>query len=64
MKPTKGRVVFYKDSVAEYAARIVFVHEDGSVNLAVDGHDGESSFGIQAVTQGDDAGQWNWPPRV
>ncbi|WP_270167507.1 hypothetical protein [Paenibacillus sp. SYP-B4298] len=64
MNPTKGRVVYYRENGEEYAARVAFVNEDGTVNLAVDAHHGASSFGRQSISQGDADGQWYWPPRV
>lgn len=64
MQPSQGRVVHYKEMDATFAAKVVLVNEDGTVNLAVYAHDGTTIVGRQNVQQGDDDLQWQWPPRV
>lgn len=37
--------------------------EESAINLNVQ-NDGEGSFWVTSATKGDNAGNWNWPPRV
>jgi len=69
-KPSVGRIVFFKtrgslDGVyppRDFAAFITRVYDDETVSLASFGETG-MRFEIE-VKQGDNPGQWNWPPRV
>lgn len=81
MKPTVGRIVHYYGAglfgSGPYAATVVFVHSDGSVNLNVM-HSHNSSFGdrtstiFERVHQGQEpsgggtfaTNTWYWPPRT
>ena len=63
MKPTIGRVVYYKDSTGAHqsAAIIAHVWNDECVNLMVIDRNGNSS-GKTSVTRGAGAYQWDWMP--
>ena len=63
MKPTIGRVVYYKDSTGAHqsAAIIAYVHTDECVNLMVIDQNGNPS-GRTNVMNGTWAGQWDWMP--
>ncbi|MGG6309796.1 hypothetical protein [Paenibacillus macerans] len=69
MKPTVGRIVHYQSygtPNGEYkseprAAIITEVVDDETVHLCVLNPTG--MFFNQNVKQGNNSGQWNWPPR-
>ncbi|MGG1672899.1 hypothetical protein ACIFOE_20125 [Paenibacillus sp. NRS-1783] len=63
MKPSIGRVVHYKDELTSNAALVIDVHDDETVDLQVFYSDGDICHSTN-VKQGDESGQWNWPPRV
>lgn len=64
MKPSIGRIVHYHGVTGTYAATVIFVYHDGqTVNLKVTDHDGRDFVAIK-VQQGNQFGQWDWPPRV
>lgn len=46
-----------------YAADVVRVWNESSVNLQVK-LDGNDLFWVTSVAQGEDEGEWTWPPRV
>lgn len=70
-KPSVGRVVHYKpfdtdpprNNAEVLPAVIVRVWSDTCVNLRVL-NDQVYDFWRTSSTFGNDAGQWNWPPRV
>ncbi|MBJ6362130.1 hypothetical protein ACFOQM_12590 [Paenibacillus sp. GCM10012307] len=63
MNPSIGRIVHYIDEEGKtYAALIVGIF-DGVVNLSVWNEFGKQ-FNVLNVRQGNEPGQWNWPPRV
>lgn len=64
MKPTVGRVVYYRDhemSDQPCAAQIAYVHSDDVVNLSV-----LDRFGVQhsrtSISRGEGNYQWDWMP--
>lgn len=61
MKVSKGRIVFYKYAGGEYPAIVTIVNDDETVNLCVFA---EPLFYVHNVPEGEDRGQWSWPPRV
>lgn len=68
MKPTIGRIVLYNHEglnglpKEQYPAIVQCVMKDGSLRLVAFGpYDQCIRYD---VTQGDEPGQWNWPPRV
>lgn len=63
MKPTVVRAVHYKDEEGKTLAATVVAVVDDVVNLAVWNEFGQQ-FAVLNVKQGDERGQWNWPPRV
>ncbi len=74
MKPTIGRIVHYfplsfeKDGITQKAgnpaaAIIVFVHDDGTVNLQVFFTVSEGTAFYRHVPQGNRPCHWNWPKR-
>jgi hypothetical protein len=46
-----------------FAADVVRVWDDGHVNLQVK-LDGNDTFWATSVVEGDEDGNWFWPPRV
>lgn len=62
MNPSVGRIVHYHDEGKSFAALIVGVFE-GVVNLVVWNEFG-NQIEVLNVKQGDNPGQWDWPPRV
>lgn len=65
MQPSIGRIVHYRDEEGHgktYAAVITGVF-DGVVNLVVWNEFGHQSTALN-VRQGEEPGEWNWPPRV
>lgn len=68
MKPTVGRIVYYKTrgsadgayAPTDFAAIVTGVHEDGTLSLCTFGVSG-LRFEV-SVMQGDEPGQWNWMP--
>jgi hypothetical protein len=69
-KPSIGRIVHFKTRGSadgafpprDFAAIITTVHNDTNVNLATFGDNGLRFE--HSVPQGDQPGNWNWPPRV
>lgn len=76
IQPTVGRVVIYRTLGRNYPwkpqvvpAIVSRVNADGTVGLALQWVDGEQreplpEDGVGKVKQGNDPGQWSWPPRV
>lgn len=63
MNPSVGRIVHYHEETGKtFAAMIVAVIDD-VVNLTVWNEFGKQ-FNALNVKQGNEPGQWNWPPRV
>lgn len=70
-KPSLGRIVLYRvqsndppHNGSEFLpAVVVRVWSDDMLNLKVL-NDGNEDFWRTSSHRGDDAGQWNWPPRV
>lgn len=63
MNPSIGRIVHLNSYHGPAAALVVGVRAEQAVDLQVFYADGQSAF-LQNVEQGNNAGQWNWPPRV
>lgn len=63
MKPSLGRIVHYRDEEGKALAATVVAVVDDVVNLVVWNEFGKQ-FAALNVHQGDEHGQWNWPPRV
>lgn len=70
MAPTIGRIVHLRvapdgDVEAPFApAVIVRVWSDTCVNLRVFMDDNETPALVTSVVEGDELGDWRWPPRV
>ncbi len=70
MKPSIGRIVIYNHMrwdpdgkpPDQSPAIVRQALPSGMVDLAVFGEDGVRT--VFCVPQGDEPGQWNWPPRV
>lgn len=63
MKPSIGRIVHLNSYHGPAAALVVGLRGEQATDLQVFYADGQISF-LQNVEQGDQPGQWNWPPRV
>lgn len=63
MKPSIGRIVHYHSSLGTTAALVIYVNEDETVSLQVFLPDGRV-IPTHNIPQGDDLGQWSWPPRT
>lgn len=71
MTPTIGRIVHYKTVPSEQhpesriiAAIITDIKEDGAVCLTKFAPGKFATPLKKPVMQGDEPGQWNWPPKV
>jgi hypothetical protein len=61
MKPTKGRIVIWKNSSGEeYAAIVTKVWTDDCINVGVFS---STYTEMTSVMRGDKEHQWNWPVR-
>lgn len=60
MKPTVGRIVYYKDGEHQ-AAIITKVWSDTCVNLTVFNGNGNTEYHT-SVVNGVEGGQWDWMP--
>ncbi|SMF88080.1 hypothetical protein SAMN05661091_4103 [Paenibacillus uliginis N3/975] len=63
MKPSIGRIVHFNDEVGKTLAAVIVAVVDNVVNLSVWNEFGHQ-FNVLNVRQGNEPGQWNWPPRV
>lgn len=61
LKPTVGRIVYYREGEGVRAAIISHVWDDACVNLMVIDQNG-NSFSRTIVVQGAEAYQWDWMP--
>lgn len=62
--PTVGRIVFFKQRGHNLAAIVVYVHDDGTVNLAAFPGNADVHIGRTRIAYGDGDGQWSWPTKV